>query len=164
MITNEKERNKDQEDGEKRVKVDQYFIIGKEEEKKEKTIDDMLNNRIKETEKGSSSLKIISDDMKMNYNDGNRIFTNRLRFYRERAVTETMLSFKQLCYKDLGFQNKLNGESEVVRAILSTMVFEVHVLEPLLRNRTPITLFLERRGDKGPQVEYHDEVNMNLVY
>lgn len=46
------------------------------------------------TEAGSSTLKNISADMKQNFNDGKRIFVNRLRFYNEKAIEEHMISFK----------------------------------------------------------------------
>lgn len=46
------------------------------------------------TEQGSSTMKVISEDMLNNFNDGKRIFVNRLRFYPESAIEETMLSFK----------------------------------------------------------------------
>ena len=60
-------------------------------------------------EKGSSTMEKISEDMAFNFNDGKRIFVNRLRFYPPKAIEEHMLSFNQLMYKDLGFQNKLKG-------------------------------------------------------
>ncbi len=66
--------------------------------------------------------------MMNNHNDGKRIFVNRLRFYPESAIEETMLSFKQLMYKDLGFKNKLKGKSGIKTAILSSMVFEIEVI------------------------------------
>ncbi len=100
-----------------------------------------------------------------NYNDGRRIFVNRLRFYKESIVEEHMISFKQLCYKDLGFKNKLKGQCEVKVVILSTMVFDIDVLKPMLEAKIPLTVFLERSSDeKGPQVEYSTKLNMNLVY
>jgi len=100
-----------------------------------------------------------------NYNDGRRIFVNRLRFYKESMIEENMISFKQLCYKDLGFKSKLKGKSEVKVAILSTMVFELQVLDPLLSTGIPVTVFLERDKDaKGPQVQTIREVNTNLVF
>jgi hypothetical protein len=74
--------------------------------------------------KGSSTLKVISDDMEKNFNDGKRIFVNRLRLYPPKAIEEHMLSFKQLMYKDLGFNDKLKGPVHVKTAIMSTMVFE----------------------------------------
>jgi hypothetical protein len=103
--------------------------------------------RMLATEMGSCNVKKISDDMKKNFNDGKRIFVNRLRFYKEEAVEEHMISFKQLCYKDLGFTNKLKGNVDVKCAIMSTMVFELEVLDPLIKARVPITLFMERPGD-----------------
>lgn len=75
-----------------------------------------------------------------NYNDGKRIFVNRLRFYRDKAIQEHMISFKQLCYKDLGFRAKLKGPSEVKTAIMSTMVFELEILDPLLQTNIPVSL------------------------
>jgi hypothetical protein len=70
-----------------------------------------------------------------------------------------------LCYKDLGFKNKLKGQCEVKVAILSTMVFDIDVLKPMLEAKIPLTVFLERSSDeKGPQVEYSTKLNMNLVY
>lgn len=96
-------------------------------------------------------MKTISEDMKKNFNDGKRIFVNRLRFYKESAMEEHMISFKQLCYKDLGFKNHLVGKVDVKVAIMSTMVFELEVLDPLLKAQVPITLFLERGSeDAGP--------------
>ena len=74
-------------------------------------------------EKGSTTLSSISDDMLKNFNDGKRIFVNRLKFYQPKAVKEHMISFKQLMYKDLGFKKKMNGLVDVQVAILSTMVF-----------------------------------------
>ena len=65
--------------------------------------------RMLATEMGSCMLPKISEDMHSNYNDGRRIFVNRLRFYDEKCVEEHMISFKQLCYKDLGFKSKLKG-------------------------------------------------------
>ena len=97
--------------------------------------------RILDTERGSSTLDKISDDMLNNFNDGKRIFVNRLRFYPENAIEEHMISFKQLCYKDLGFKNKLKGPTEVKVAIMSTMVFELEVLEPLITNKIPVSSF-----------------------
>jgi hypothetical protein len=62
-----------------------------------------------------------------------------------------MISFRQLCYKDLGFKNKLKGKVEVKTAIMSTMVFEQECISPLLESKVPITLFLERSKDEsGP--------------
>lgn len=78
---------------------------------------------MKNAGKGSSTLASISEDMSFNFNDGKRIFVNRLRFYPPKAVQEHMISFKQLMYKDLGFKNKLKGPVQVESAILSTMVF-----------------------------------------
>lgn len=49
--------------------------------------------------------------MRKNFYDGKRVFVNRLRFYKE--AQENMLSFKQLCFKDLGFTSKLRGPCEV---------------------------------------------------
>ena len=92
------------------------------------------------TEMGSASLKSVSDDMKKNFGDGKRIFVNRLRFYKEAAVEETMISFKQLCFKDLGFTGKLQGKCDVRAAILSTMVFELEVLDPLITAGVPVSL------------------------
>ena len=85
------------------------------------------------SQNGSSTLKNISEDMKENFNDGRRIFVNRLRFYKESAIEEHMISFKQLLYKDLGFKNKLKGKCEVKVAIMSTMVFDVEMLDPLFQ-------------------------------
>jgi hypothetical protein len=53
-----------------------------------------MNDRMLATESGSSTLKEISKDMIENFNDGKRIFVNRLRFYKEEAVEEHMISFK----------------------------------------------------------------------
>jgi hypothetical protein len=50
--------------------------------------------RIIATQLGSSTLKTITEDMLNNYNDGQRIFVNRLRFYKESIVEEHMISFK----------------------------------------------------------------------
>jgi len=56
-----------------------------------------------------------------------------------------------LCYKDLGFKNKLKGPCEVKVGILSTMVFDIDVLKPMLEAKVPLTVFLERSSDeKGP--------------
>ena len=66
-----------------------------------------------------------------------------------------MISFKQLCYKDLGLKNKLKGKVEVKTAIMSTMVFEEECISPLLEAKVPITLFLERpKEEAGPQILY----------
>lgn len=73
----------------------------------------MLIERMLNTEKGSSTLNRVSEDMMKNFNDGRRIFVNRLRFYNDKAIEEHMISFKQLMYKDLGFKNKLKGPSGV---------------------------------------------------
>jgi hypothetical protein len=94
------------------------------------------------TEKGSSTLQEISDDLRRSFNDGKRIFTTRLRFYPEKSVEESMISFKQLCYKDLGFVRKLHGKSEVKTAIVSTMVFELEVLDPLIVAQVPVSSLL----------------------
>jgi hypothetical protein len=50
--------------------------------------------RMLNTERGSSTLDKISQDMLNNFNDGKRIFVNRLRFYPDRAIEEHMISFK----------------------------------------------------------------------
>lgn len=50
--------------------------------------------RMLATEKGSCTLESISEDMLKNYNDGKRIFVNRLRFYHDKAIEEHMISFK----------------------------------------------------------------------
>jgi hypothetical protein len=73
-------------------------------------------------------LDSISEDMFKNYNDGKRIFVNRLRFYPESAIEEHMVSFKQLMYKDLGFKDKLKGQSGIKVAILSSMVFDIEMI------------------------------------
>ena len=76
-----------------------------------------------------------------------------------------MISFKQLCYKDLGFKQKLKGPIEVKCAIMSTMVFEDETIAPLLESKVPITLFMERpRDESGPQVLYSSQMNVNLVF
>ena len=107
--------------------------------------------RLIATKLGSSTIKNITEDMLNHYNDGRRIFVNRLRFYKESIVEEHMISFKQLCYKDLGFKNKLKGPCEVKVGILSTMVFDIDVLKPMLEAKVPLTVFLERSSDeKGP--------------
>ena len=77
--------------------------------------------------------------MLQNYNDGKRIFVNRLRFYKDAAIEEHMISFKQLLYKDLGFKSKMKGKIEVTNAILSTMVFEVEMIELLIKSNIPIS-------------------------
>lgn len=46
------------------------------------------------TELGSSTMRNVSEDMKKNYNDGKRIFVNRLRFYPDEAIEEHMVSFR----------------------------------------------------------------------
>ena len=85
------------------------------------------------TEKGSCKLKHFSEDFQRNYNDGRRIFVNRLRFYHERAIEEHMLSFKQLMYKDLGIKDRdLKGKSGIRAAIMSTMVFDMEMVMPLV--------------------------------
>jgi hypothetical protein len=53
-----------------------------------------LTERLLATESGSSTIQVISDDMKKNFSDGKRIFVNRLRFYKDEAVEESMISFK----------------------------------------------------------------------
>jgi len=50
--------------------------------------------RLIATQLGSSTLKNISEDMINHYNDGRRIFVNRLRFYKESIVEEHMISFQ----------------------------------------------------------------------
>jgi hypothetical protein len=50
--------------------------------------------RIIATQYGSSTLKQVTEDMLNNFNDGRRIFVNRLRFYKESIVEEHMISFK----------------------------------------------------------------------
>ena len=45
-----------------------------------------MTERMLATEMGSSTLKEISQDMSENFNDGKRIYVNRLRFYKEEAV------------------------------------------------------------------------------
>jgi len=98
-----------------------------------------MQERLFATEQGSSTIKKISDDMLNNFNDGKRIFVNRLRFYKESCIEEHMISFKQLCYKDLGFVRKLKGKCEIKAAILSTMVFELEVLAPLIEANVPVS-------------------------
>ena len=53
-----------------------------------------INERMTGTINGSSTLSKISEDMLLNFNDGKRIFVNRLRFYKESAIEEHMISFK----------------------------------------------------------------------
>jgi hypothetical protein len=43
-------------------------------------------------------------------------------------------------YKDLGLVNKMKGEIEVEAAILSTMVFEEELIEPLLEAKIPVSI------------------------
>jgi hypothetical protein len=54
-----------------------------------------------------------------------------------------MISFKQLCYKDLGFVHKLKGKVEVKTAIMSSMVFELEMLHPLLEAKIPVRLLFK---------------------
>jgi hypothetical protein len=63
--------------------------------------------------KGSSTLSKVSEDMMNNFNDGRRIFVNRLQTYPPKVIEEHMISFKQLMYKDLGFKDKLKGSVHV---------------------------------------------------
>lgn len=56
--------------------------------------DQKIVERMISTELGSSTLTNITEDMLHNFNDGKRIYVNRLRFYEENAVEEHMLSFK----------------------------------------------------------------------
>jgi hypothetical protein len=65
---------------------------------------------------------MISEDMVNNYNDGKRIFINRLRYYPREACEEHMVSFKQLMYKDLGFNSKLRSPVDVKTAILQSLM------------------------------------------
>eukprot|EP00347_Sterkiella_histriomuscorum_P001407 403372152 len=146
----------------------------KEEEKQgvsgmrnQEITEQMMIERMLNTEKGSSTLELssISEDMLKNYNDGKRIFVNRLRFYNDKAIEEHMISFKQLMYKDLGFKNKLKGKSSIQRAILSTMVFDIELITQLLDEKIPMTIFLDRdKDDKGPQVLYEEKLNLNFVF
>ena len=46
-----------------------------------------------QAKQGSCRLNNISDDMQNNFNDGKRIFVNRLMFYPEDAIEEHMISF-----------------------------------------------------------------------
>lgn len=58
-------------------------------------------------------------------------------------------------YKDLGFKDKLKGKSGIKVAILSSMVFEVEVLLPLVEEKVPMTVFLERDKDvRKPFIEH----------
>lgn len=84
--------------------------------------------RMMATEQGSCKLTSISEDMRVNFNDGQRIFVNRLRFYPEKSIEEHMISFKQLMYKDLGFKDNLKGKSGIKAAILSSMVFDIEII------------------------------------
>lgn len=63
--------------------------------------------------KGSSTLTKFSEDLLNNYNNGKRIYVNRLQFYNPRIIEEHMISFKQLMYKDLGLKDKLKGNVHV---------------------------------------------------
>ena len=47
--------------------------------------------------------------MLVNFNDGRRIYVNRLIYYPDKAIEEHMISFKQLMYKDLGMEGQLKG-------------------------------------------------------
>lgn len=62
--------------------------------------------------------RVVSEDMMNNFNDGKRIFVNRLRFYPKNVCSENMITFKQLMYKDMGFTKPMKGEIEVQTAIL----------------------------------------------
>ena len=57
---------------------------------------------------------------------------NRLQYYKDSIIEEHMLSFKQLMYKDLGFDSKLKGDVEVQVAILTTMVFDLEMIDDLI--------------------------------
>ena len=138
-----------------RPRVHRYYLI----ESGPTTEEEKINERLEATEKGSSTLKTISEELNKGYNDGRRVFVNRLRFYKE--AQENMLSFKQLCFKDLGFRTKLRGPCEVQTAILTTMVFEAEVLDPLITARVPITVFLDR---DGPLLQEIPQLNMNLIF
>jgi hypothetical protein len=59
-----------------------------------------------------------------NYNDGRRIFVNRLIYYPDEALQENMITFYQLMFKDLGYKSNMKGDIEVKCAIMSTMVFD----------------------------------------
>lgn len=43
-------------------------------------------------------------------------------------------------FKDLGYKDKMKGEVEVNNAIMSTMVFEPEILEPLYAKKVPVIL------------------------
>ena len=51
----------------------------------------------------------IDKQMQKNYNDGKRIFVNRLIYYAEDALQENMITFYQLMFKDLGYFGKMKG-------------------------------------------------------
>ena len=89
------------------------------------------------------------------YNDGRRIYTNRLAFYpttRDKSLLKpSAIQLGQLYFKDLGIDDSTNyniGSSrwrrpEVKNAIIHTMVYEEGLLEPLIKSGVPITVFKE---------------------
>ena len=48
-----------------------------------------------------------------NFNDGRRIFVNRLIYYKNAALQDNMITFNQLMFKDLGYVGKMKGDIEV---------------------------------------------------
>lgn len=89
----------------------------------------------------------------MIYNDGKRIYINRLIFYPligiNSVLKPSMISLGQLFFKDLGIDDgyKFDKDSkqwrkpEVECCILHTMVYEEALIEPLIRTGIPITVF-----------------------
>ncbi len=83
-----------------------------------------FESMLKDIQKQQGKPGKISQEMLQNYNDGRRIFVNRLIYYPDEALQENMITFYQLMFKDLGYKNKMKGDIEVRCAIMSTMVFE----------------------------------------
>ena len=85
--------------GDERPKVNRYFMIETQPQDNHTKVaskDDetKLNERLLATEAGSATMKAVSADMLLNFGDGKRIYVNRLRFYKESAMEEHMISFK----------------------------------------------------------------------
>ena len=101
------------------------------------------------------------NDFRRVYNDGRRIYVNRLIFYPKESYRPHMISFNQLFLKDIGIEDCKKYENtdvwrrpEVQCACFHTMVYDESMLAPLIKCGIPITVFKDRnQQEKGPLVE-----------
>lgn len=116
--------------------------------------------------------KIEREKFEKVYNDGNRIFVNRLIFYPYKEYKPNMISLNQLFLKDLGINDAEKFENsrvwrkpEIKNAVFHTMVYEESLIIPLMKCGIPITVFKEReKGADGPLVEEIPSKNTNYVH